>query len=103
MAHGVSFISGFGLGCQTRRVGLWGGGLEFRISDVFGNFGSMFLGIFWKPCFLNWGRELILIPTGRPALDSDVLGGGSQWKSYGLPTDVGALMSSYCIRPQRVR
>ena len=37
IARVVSGISGFGLGCQTRRVGLWGGGfLEFGI--------QMFLG-----------------------------------------------------------
>ena len=45
--------------------------------------------------FPELGGKLILIRTGRPALDSDVLGGGSQCKSYGRPTYVGALMLGY--------
>ena len=105
-------ISGFGLGCQLRRVGILGckvglGVLEF--GSFWGVLGSMFLGyvilefgiseafLFVGVCRVN------LIPTGRSALDRKVLGGASQWKSYGRPTYVGALTLGYCIGSQPLR
>ena len=46
IAHGVSGISGFGLGCQLRRVGIWGLGWGLGVL----NFGGIFLGIL-EACF----------------------------------------------------
>ena len=50
IAHGVSGISGFGLGCQLRRVGIlgwWWGFWSFEFQrHLFRDFGSMFLVIF---------------------------------------------------------